>query len=303
MSDEGSNKLNETLGQLEDELQQIKSAKEQVDEVVSASVELSEGLERLIGSTKELIQRSNDRTQEAAEALSKEAGRLAGSSNAIEKASLEAVEAVRTQASSAQTTLEDATGKAVEALGEQAERLEKHTTAMELAVEKTADTVRKQASDSQEAIEQTATKAVEQMSSDIADLMKKAVSSLNGELEDAKGNIDAAVNSLNDATANIGKGCESLAALHETVSEDNERWGSETKALIEETQRRLADVDARVSTIKEIDVDSLTLLVREVRDAEAADVDDFKKQLTTLKVMVGLCVIVCIATLVLLLGK
>ena len=59
MSNEGNSNLNMILGQLEDELRAIKSAREQADGIVSANSELSSKLERVVVETRALVEKSN----------------------------------------------------------------------------------------------------------------------------------------------------------------------------------------------------------------------------------------------------
>ena len=56
MNNESKSNLNVILGQLEDELRVIKSAREQADGVVSANSELSAKLERVVVETRDLIE-------------------------------------------------------------------------------------------------------------------------------------------------------------------------------------------------------------------------------------------------------
>ena len=55
MSDNQTNRLNEVLGEIEDELRGIQSAKEQVDAVLGANTELSQALSSLSVSLAETI--------------------------------------------------------------------------------------------------------------------------------------------------------------------------------------------------------------------------------------------------------
>ena len=55
MSDNQTNRLNEVLGEIEDELRGIQSAKEQVDAILGANTELSQTLSSLSVSLTETI--------------------------------------------------------------------------------------------------------------------------------------------------------------------------------------------------------------------------------------------------------
>lgn len=119
MSNEGNSNLNMILGQLEDELRAIKSAREQADGVVSANSELSSKLERVVVETRALVEKSNDQTRAAAESLAGEVERFSEQSEAIKKAAADGAEAIMKQASDAQAALEQASGNAVGKVSDQ----------------------------------------------------------------------------------------------------------------------------------------------------------------------------------------
>lgn len=114
MNNEGNSNLNVILAQLEDELRAIKSARDQADGVVSANSELSAKLERVVIETRGLIEKSNDQTRAAAEALAGEVGRLSEQTDAIKRAAGEGSEVIVKQAADAQAALGQAANDAVE---------------------------------------------------------------------------------------------------------------------------------------------------------------------------------------------
>lgn len=101
MSNESSEALDTILGQLEDELRSVKSARDQVDEMVS----VGENLGRLVLSSNEFVEKSGIQMRETAAELSTATERLSERSEAIERITAEGVEAISAQASNAQDAL------------------------------------------------------------------------------------------------------------------------------------------------------------------------------------------------------
>ena len=239
MVNDNSKNLNEILSQLEDELRQVKSAKDQVESMIAADSRLSDNLERFINTADEVSQRSLAQTQETTEMLSKEIDRLSEQSEAIQK----------------------------RATGVQA------------------------------AIEQTANSAVDKASSDISELTQRAIADLDGGLEKARSDIESALESLKTATSDAADSHDALLEAHETASTENQRQNAETRALLEEAQKQLAEINTWIATLKEIDVVSLVNELEELKDVEAANAASMKKQLSTVTAMVAVCIVVCLATL------
>lgn len=297
MSNESNANLNAILGQLEDELLQIKSAKDQVDDMISSNTELSASLERLIGSSKGLVQQSSAQTKEAAETLSKEADRLSENREAIARASVEGVEAIDKQASSAQATLEEAANTAVEKISFETTRLADSSKAMERASTETSETIQRQAAGAQATLEQAANSAVDKISFEISGLTERAIKNLNTGLDKAKGEIDFAAESLNTAASDAKRDREALLKAHEAASNESKQQSAETKALLEEARRYLVEIDAKIATLKNIDIDSLIKEFEELKSVEANNTTALKKQLTTVTIMTGACIAICLATL------
>ena len=315
MGNESNAKLNVVLGALEDELRQIKSAKEQVGIAVSANSELSANLDRLIGSSKELVRESNDQTRNAVEALSKEVAGLSARAKEIESAASCGAETIRDQAAIAQAALEETANRAVgtmaseaeasqdkaaaaiDALREQAERMEKRTEAAEAASAETAEAGKHQASDAQAMLEKTAGSAIERVSLKIAEFTKEGITSVGNDLQEAKSDMERAIESLDASTSSVGEARDELVEAHEKALSENQRQSAETRALLEETQRRLIEIDARIETLKDIDIDSLVSELKELKDIEASNTAALKKQLTSVTVMVAACIVICLAAL------
>ena len=311
-----SDELNVVLGQLEDELRQIKSAKDQVESALSTNAELSASLERLIASSKELVEESNGQTRSAVDALSKEVTELSELSKAIEQASSDGAEVIRIQASNAQSTLEETAGSAIAkiaseteaskegliatiaTLSDQAQRMEQHSQVLEKESSQTVDAIRKQASDAQSALEAAASSALERSSAEIAGYTEQAVENLNNGLNEARSDIGKAAESLNEAKLGIDDSRDTLLKAHDEAMSNNRQQSSETRALLEEAQRHLVDIDARIATLKDIDIDSLVKELKELKDVEAADTAALKKQLTSITFMVGACIVICLIALV-----
>ena len=250
MSNESNTNLNVVLGQLEDELRQMKTAKDQVDGMISSNSELAANLERLISSTRELMEESGSRTREASEILSKEAGRLSEKSDTIEKAATEGTEAIRKQASEAQ-----------------------------IALEQTADSV------------------VEKTSSAVSELAERAIASINTELDKTKVEADEAIASLDKAASDAKEGRDALLEAHESFAGECKRQNTEMKSLLDQAQKHIADIDTRIATLKEIDVEVLAKELRDLKDVEASNAADLKRQLKSIGIMVGACIVVCLIAL------
>ena len=168
MNNESKSNLNVILGQLEDELRAIKSAREQADGVVSANSELSAKLERVVVETRDLIEKSNDQTRTAAESLAGEVDRMSEQTDAIKKAAADGSEAIAKQAADAQAMLTGTAGSVVESLSVEAKRITEHLQAIEESSSGIAATIQTQASDAQAALGQAASDAVERASAQMS---------------------------------------------------------------------------------------------------------------------------------------
>ena len=298
MNNEGNSNLNVILAQLEDELRAIKSAQDQADGVVSANSELSAKLERVVIETRGLIEKSNDQTRAAAEALAGEVGRLSEQTDAIKRAAGEGSEAIVKQAADAQAALTETANSAAETLAAGAKRLTEHLQAMEESSSGIVATMQAQASDAQAALGQAANDAVEKSSAQMSGLVEQAMSSLNEGIAEARGEISAAAESAKAAAAEIGANSNSLLEANEASASENRRNNEETRALLEGAQRHLDEIDANIATLKEIDVSTLAEEVRELKTIETNNAAMLKSKLMTATAMAGASIVLCIAVLV-----
>lgn len=250
MSNEGNSNLNMILGQLEDELRAIKSAREQADSVVSANGELSSKLERVVVETRALVEKSNDQTRAAAESLAGEVERFSEQSEAIRKAAADGTEAIMKQASDAQAALEQASGNAVGKASDQ-----------------------------------------------ISGFAEKAMSELSEGISEAKSQLDVAAESMKMATSGIKANSDALLKANESSASENKRQNEETRALLDDAQKHLAEIDASIATLKEIDVNLLAEEIRELKTVEANNMASLKSKLMTVTVMAGAGIVLCIAVL------
>lgn len=298
MNNEGNSNLNVILGQLEDELRAIKSARDQADGVVSANSELSAKLERVVIETRGLIEKSNDQTRAAAEALAGEVGRLSEQTDAIKQAAAEGSEAIMKQAADAQAALTETANSAAETLSAGAKRLTEHLHAMEESSSGIAATMQAQASDAQTALGKAANDAVEESRAQMSGLVEQAMSSLNEGIAEARGEISAAAESAKAAAAEIGANSNALLEANEASASENRRNNEETRALLEGAQRHLDEIDANIATLKEIDVSTLAEEVRDLKTIETNNAAMLKSKLTTATAMAGASIVLCIAVLV-----
>lgn len=303
MSNESNSSLNIILGQLEDELRAIKSARDQADSVVSANSELSAKLERVVIETKGLIEKSNDQTRVATESLSGEVSRMSEQAEAIKDTAIAGTEAIKKQATEAQVALEETAGTIASTLSIEVERLTDHLRVMEESSTGIASAIQKQASDAQSAIERAANNAVGKASSKMSGLAEQAMSKLNDGIANAKDDINTASESAKAAASDIKANSDALLQANNAASSANQRQSEEIKMLLGETRGHLADIDASIATLKEIDVSALEKEIRELKTIEASNTENLKSKLTTVTIIASASVAACLATLVkLLLG-
>lgn len=297
MSNDSTARLNEALGQLEDELQHIRSARNQVEGMISSNVDLSASLGRLIDASKELVHESNDQSRDASETLSREANRLAECSKTIEKAAAEGSAAIKEQTSDAQAAIEEAADSAVARIASESEKIALSSKSIESSSVAIAETFDKKAQETQAAIEHAASQAVEKASSEIAGYTEQAISTLSGSLDEVKGGLGSAVEALESESSEAKKSREALLEAHDDAKKEHERQSSETRALIDEAQKHLVEIDARIASLKDVDIDSLVKELRELKDIEASNTEALKKKLTTVTAIAGACIVVCLAAL------
>lgn len=298
MSNEDNSNLNVILGQLEDELRAIKSAREQADDIVSANSELSSKLERVIVETRKLIKESNAQTLEAVRALSGEVGRISEQTDAIKKAATDSTEAITKQASAAQATLDKAASSVANTLSAETEGIMDRLRAMEESSRDIASVIQKQASDAQASLDQTADKAVSKASSQISKYTEHAISSLNEAIDKAKSEIVTASESLKTATSNVKAGSDALLEANEFAATENKHQNEETRALLNEAQSHLADIDASIATLKGIDIDSLVEEIKGLKTIETNNTTTLKSKLMIVTILASASVVICLATLV-----
>lgn len=297
MNNESKSNLNVILGQLEDELRAIKSAREQADGVVSANSELSAKLERVVVETRDLIEKSNDQTRTAAESLAGEVDRMSEQTDAIKKAAADGSEAIAKQAADAQAMLTGTAGSVVESLSVEAKRITEHLQAIEESSSGIAVTIQTQASDAQAALGQAASDAVERASAQMSGLVEQAMSSLNGGIDKARGEMDTAAELVRAAAKDIGERSDALLEANETFASENKRQNEETRALLDGAQKHLDEIDANIATLKEIDVSTLAEEIGELKSIEADNAASLKSKLMTVTVMSSASIVLCIAIL------
>lgn len=333
MSKHSKSSLDVTLGQIEDELRQIQSAREQVNSVVATGSELSSSCDRLVGSLTTLMEDSSVRMKDATDALTKEAGRLSEHSTTIERMtdeSAEAVEAIRKQSTEAQAQLEQATSRSVErasseisgvasqaiaafnegidtandnlstsreALDRAASDVNDASTALQKLGSETADAVRKQAADAQSAMEKAIGAAVESTSSEISGFARQAIDDIQASLSETTEGIDSAVESLNAAAADAEKERDALLEAQSGFTDEMTRQSAETKALLQQAQELLTEIDAKIATLKEFDIEGLASNLDDLRKIESDNASSLAKQISVLTIMVGVVIIACLAIL------
>lgn len=316
MGNDNGTDINVALGQLEDELGRVKSAREQVDEVLSASARLAE-----------LVRQSDDETKAAADALSKEAARLEECSGMIGKLSAEGVEAIQRQASDSQAALREGAEGIVQKVASEMEQLSALSETIERSSAEGVEAIQKQVADAGTSIGNAAEAVVERVSSESSVLVKQAMASLSEGLDKAERDVDAAAEFLSAAASSVKESADALREAQEAATNDSKRQNAEVKSLIEEAQRHLSDIDERIATLEGIDIDSLVAELKGLKENEESisvelkkqmvDVSEtmeaelrglkkieeangtsLKKQMTGIAVMVGICTVVCVAVLV-----
>ena len=320
MADVSSDGIDVTLGRLEDELLQVRSAREQVDDVVSASLELMAH-----------VRQSTTQLKQCSDALATEASRLERSSESFTRISSETIEAVKGQAASAQATIEASAGEqlerasselsglteqaiadlnatlgsaktevgtSVESLGAAVTSVKETANDLRACGAEVVEAIRKQDSDSQAALQQAASTIVENVSSDIATLAKKAVEDIDAILDTTKAETDTATETLKEATSAAISRYDALLDAQEHATFELEKQSLETRKLLESARQLVSEVDGKIATLQSIDVEGLKDEVKSLKDIEADNMATLKKGLTGVYVMVGICIIVCAAILV-----
>ena len=135
------------------------------------------------------------------------------------------------------------------------------------------------------------------VSDQISELANQVISNLGESIGTARDELSAAVESAKVATSDIKASSDALLETNEAAKSESKRQNEETAALLEDTQKHLADIDASIAVLKEIDVDSLAEEVRELKTVEANNVASLKSKLTTVTVMAGASIVLCIAVL------
>lgn len=298
MSNVTDSNLNVILGQLEDELRAIKSAREQADGVVSANSELSARLERVVAETRGLVEESNNRTRDATESLANEVDRLSEQSQAIKKAAADSADAITRQASDAQATLKGTADSIASTLSTETKRLASQLQTVEESSAEISAIVQKQAADGQAALEQAANDAIGKMSDQMSELADQAISTLSEGIGEARGELGTVAESTKAVVSDIKASGEALLEANEAAKSENLRQNEETRALLEDAQKHLADIDASIATLKAVDVDALTEEIRGLRTEEADNVTNLKSQLNKLMIVAGSSAVLCLIILI-----
>lgn len=152
-------------------------------------------------------------------------------------------------------------------------------------------------SEQTDAIKKAADKAVDSASSQISEYTERAISGLNQGLDEARGEIVATSESVKLAASDVKASSNALLETNESAATENKRQNEETRALLNETQARLADIDASIATLKEIDVGLLAGEIRELKTVEANNMTALKSKLMTVTILAGTSVVICLATL------
>lgn len=100
--------LDEIVGGIEDELRQIKAAREQVEVVLGVSNSLSDSLQNLANSSENLVRASSEETRQAAASIKERAAALSDEMAALKSFAAEAEAAISGQARSASEAVEEA---------------------------------------------------------------------------------------------------------------------------------------------------------------------------------------------------
>lgn len=297
MCNEGNSNLNVILGQLEDELRAIKSARELADGVVSANSELSTKLERVVVGTKDLIEKTNDQTRAAAEALTDEIDRISEQTDAIKKVASESSEAIMRQSGDAQATLTKTTSSVAETLSVEAKRLTEHLQAMEESSSRIAAVIQAQASDAQAALGQTADDVVERTSIQMSGFIEIAMSRMNEEIDESRASMSASVESVKAAAMEIDSNSNALLEANEASASENKHQNAETRAILEMAQTHLDKIESSIATLKKIDINTLIEEVRALKAIETSNAAFLKSKLITVTAMAGASIVLCIVVL------
>ena len=293
MSNSGSESLNVVLGQIEDELNRVRSARDQVESVLDANAAL-----------KELVGLCGEQSKSSADALVAEAGRLAGLSEMIEQAALEGVEAIKRQTSDAREAIAASSDEVAGRVSAEAERLVELAKEMEHSSAETSEAVRAQASQAQETLQGVAESAVERASSALSESAQKAMGCLNDGIDEAKRGLDEAKRGVDTALESLGESASaldqsrlSLVEAHESASSELMRQSEQTRELLDATQRQLEVIDAKIIDLTSIDIEGLSKEVQKLKEAEESNAAQLRQQVRNLMVMVAVCIAVCLAVL------
>ena len=123
------------------------------------------------------------------------------------------------------------------------------------------------------------------------------MSRLSKGIEEARSELGTVAESTKAAASDINASGEALLEANEAAKSENKLQNEETRALLKDAQKHLTDIDANIATLKKIDVDSIAKEVRELKTIEANNAASLKSKLTTVTVMSGASIVLCIAVL------
>ena len=116
-------------------------------------------------------------------------------------------------------------------------------------------------------------------------------------ISETKSQLDVAAESMKTAASDIKASSDALLKANESSTSENKRQNEETRALLDDAQKHLTEIDASVATLKEIDVNLLAEEIRELKTAESNNMASLKSKLMTVTVMAGVSIVLCIAAL------
>ena len=257
MSSEASESLNVVLGQIEDELKYVKSARDQVDSVLAVNGEL-----------RQLVGQCGEELDAATEALAKEAGRLGSCSTTIEQKSAESLEAIRKQTTDAQGALER---KSAESLGE----IRKQTTDAQEALKRAADSAVEGVSAEVDRLEEVAGR-VEEAASGIAETVKRQAMDAQGALEqksaESLGEIrKQAADAQETLKRTADSAVEGVSTEVDRFVEATERVGSMSSEIAETVRRQATDAQDTIEQAASSAVDRASSSIAEISEQAIAN--------------------------------
>lgn len=189
------------------------------------------------------------------------------------------------------------TREATELLTNEVNRMSTHSEAINKAAADGAEAITKRASDAQASLERISNDIIEKTSDQMTKFTEQETVRLNKGIKEAKVKLDAIAESAKAAASDVKASGDTLIEANETCRSEIKRQNEQTRALLEDAQKHLGDIDMTIASLKKIDIESLVEEVKDLKVVEANNVASLKSRLQTTIGVVGVSIVLCIAIL------